>query len=71
MNTHTIGFYEDLTKIIFKLSSNIIKYAPYLLYCMAHLFYFTAGTMQELNLGIKAGYVPQLTGPMGAVVSNG
>ena len=24
-----IGFYEDLTKIIFELSSNIIKYAPY------------------------------------------
>ena len=29
MNTHNIGFYEDLTKIIFELSSNIIKYAPY------------------------------------------
>ena len=29
MSTHNIGFYEDLTKIIFKLSSNIIKYAPY------------------------------------------
>ena len=27
--THNIGFYEDLTKIIFELSSNIIKYAPY------------------------------------------
>ena len=29
MSTHKIGFYEDLTKIIFELSSNIIKYAPY------------------------------------------
>ena len=29
MSTHNIGFYEDLTKIIFELSSNIIKYAPY------------------------------------------
>ena len=28
MSTHNIGFYEDLTKIIFQLSSNIIKYAP-------------------------------------------
>ena len=28
MSTHNIGFYEDLTKIIFELS-NIIKYAPY------------------------------------------
>ena len=29
MSTHKIGFYEDLTKIIFELSSNVIKYAPY------------------------------------------
>ena len=29
MSTHNIRFYEDLTKIIFELSSNIIKYAPY------------------------------------------
>ena len=29
MSTHNIGFYEDFTKIIFELSSNIIKYAPY------------------------------------------
>ena len=34
MSTHNIGFYEDLTKIIFKLSSNIIKYAPYF-FCWA------------------------------------
>ena len=31
MSTHNIGFCEDLTKIIFELSSNIIKYAPYFL----------------------------------------
>ena len=29
MSTHNIGFYEDLTKIVFQLSSNIIKYALY------------------------------------------
>ena len=29
MSIHNIGFYEDLTIIIFELSSNIIKYAPY------------------------------------------
>ena len=29
MSTHNIGFYEDLTQIIFELSSNIIKYTPY------------------------------------------
>ena len=32
MSTHNIGFYEDLTKIIFELS-NIIKYAPYFYCC--------------------------------------
>ena len=29
MSTHNIVFYEDLTKLIFELSSNFIKYAPY------------------------------------------
>ena len=33
MSTHNIGFYEDLTEIILKLSSNIIKYAPYFFFC--------------------------------------
>ena len=33
MSTHNIGFYEDLTKNIFELSSNIIKYAPYFFCC--------------------------------------
>ena len=28
-STHNIGFYEDLTKIIFELSSNIRNYALY------------------------------------------
>ena len=34
MSTQDIGFYEDLTKIIFELSSNIIKYAPYFFCCI-------------------------------------
>ena len=29
MSTHSIGFKEDLTKSIFELSSDVIKYAPY------------------------------------------
>ena len=33
MSTHNMGFYEDFTKIIFELSSNIIKYAPYFFCC--------------------------------------
>ena len=38
MSTHNIGFYEDLTKIIFELSSNIIKCAPYFFYRGGHSF---------------------------------
>ena len=34
MSTHNIGFYEDLTKNIFELSSNIIKYAPCFFCCL-------------------------------------
>ena len=37
MSTHNIDFYEDLTKIIFQLSSNIIKYAPYFFFCLIFL----------------------------------
>ena len=33
MSTHNIGFYEEISKIITLLSSNIIKYAPYFSYC--------------------------------------
>ena len=36
MSNHNIGFYEDLKKIIFELSSNIIKYAPYF-FCWVNL----------------------------------
>ena len=51
MSTHTIGFYEDLTKIIFQLSSNIIKNAPYLFwYCLMTL----ANICIELSLSFKA-----------------
>ena len=38
MSTHIIGFYEDLTKIIFELSSNIFKYAPYFFCCTCTKF---------------------------------
>ena len=45
MSTHNIGFYEDLTKIIFELSSNIIKYAPYF-FCSYDRF---SNTIPELH----------------------
>ena len=44
MSTHNIGFYEEISKIIFELSSNIIKYAPYFFCC------FTIwGLYKEIN----------------------
>ena len=47
MSTHNIGFHEDLTKIIFELSSNIIKYAPYF-FCWTRLICFII--FQELEV---------------------
>ena len=38
MSTHNIDFYEDLTKNIFELSSNIIKYAPYFFCCISMIY---------------------------------
>ena len=32
MSTHSIGFYEEISKIISELSLSTMKYAPYLLY---------------------------------------
>ena len=32
MSTHSIGINEELTKIIFQLSSKFIKYTPYLFF---------------------------------------
>ena len=40
MSTHNIGFYEEISKIITELSSNISKYAPYLFCCQVHLNLF-------------------------------
>ena len=37
MSTHNIGFKKKQTKIIFQLSPNIIKYAPYLFFCLCIL----------------------------------
>ena len=38
MSTPNIGFYENLTKIIFELSSNIIKYTSYFFCCSLDVF---------------------------------
>ena len=48
MSTHNIGFYEDLTKIIFELSSNIIKYAPYFFCCFVAEQTSLSFTMSEI-----------------------
>ena len=56
MSTHNIGFYEDLTKIIFELSSNIIKYAPNFFYCKMDMHKslkgFDFGHIQTAGIGI-------------------
>ena len=49
MSTHNIGFYEDLTKIIFELSSNIIKYAPYFFYNLANDVLFLVPYMVKIH----------------------
>ena len=49
MSTHNIGFYEDLTKIIFELSSNIIKYAPYFFSCLANDVLFLVPYMVNIH----------------------
>ena len=48
MSTHNIGFYEEISKIITKLSSKIIKYAPYFICCMIMYVY-----MYKSLLGIN------------------
>ena len=47
MSTHNIGFYEDLRKIIFQLSSNFIKYAPYLFFCSLVTWFMFQYAMSE------------------------
>ena len=47
MSTHNIGLYEELTKNIFQLSSHIIKYPPYLFFC---IFLGYKGCAKVLNL---------------------
>ena len=39
MSTHNIGFYGEISKIIFQLSSDVIKYPTYLYFCYLTLFY--------------------------------
>ena len=40
MSTHNIGFYEDLTKIIFELSSNTHLISSAGIYLECHKMYF-------------------------------
>ena len=54
MSTHNIGFYEDLTKIIFELSSNILKYVPYFFCC----FLYLPGTTLSCEQGARELLVP-------------
>ena len=42
MSTHNICFREEISNIISKLSSNIIKYVPYLFFCYCRSVMFTS-----------------------------
>ena len=53
MSIHNIGFYEDLTKIIFELSSNIIKYAPYFFFCIMRKLSLGCPTRFATNLAVQ------------------
>ena len=50
MSTYNIGFYEDLKKIIFELSSNIIKYAPYFFCCQTQDCFYSCLYLFMSNL---------------------
>ena len=59
MGINNIGFYEDLTKNIFQLSSNIIKNTPYLFFCSVYnvetlLGLFTGSSLLTLKISIKS-----------------
>ena len=51
MSTHNIGFNGELTKIIFQLSSDIIKYPPYLYYPAYLLFRFHNSAIWAAEIG--------------------
>ena len=53
---HNIGFYEEISKIIFELSSNIIKYAPYF-FCCTSLF----GTLKTVFSREEARMQPHMS----------
>ena len=51
MSIHNIGFYEDLTKFVFQLLSNIINYASYLFFCKPVLisFFFVSASLMKFS----------------------
>ena len=54
MSTHNIGVYEALTKIIFQLSSNMIKYTTYLFFWASIMSDQSLPCLLEENLGSLA-----------------
>ena len=47
MSSHDIGFYEEMAKFVFQLSSNIIKYTPLISVLLC------TGTFKEVYIGRK------------------
>ena len=56
MSNHNIGFYADLTKVIFRLSSNIIRYAPCRFFLNLLLIYMTHiyACSRRLYIGVQS-----------------
>ena len=70
MSTHNIGFYEDLTKIIFELSSNIIKYAPYFFCCVVRNRLFAyAKTKTQISFVVTVKLISAFVFAIGIVLS--
>ena len=55
MSTHNIGFYEEISKIITELSSNIIKYTPYFFCCVSNNQFYSV-TLNELAMKPEKAY---------------
>ena len=68
MSTHNIGFYENLTKIVLVVSSNIIKYAPYFFCCLVSFkTYYSLSFCSQLEVNLsrqqnsdQTGWLPKL-----------
>ena len=53
MSIHNIGFYEEMTKIIFQLSKTIMKYLLSLFFCLHTIFCVMSFWKHEVTVGSR------------------